>query len=140
MPYQSNKRVSDYQFCILALFQVFHLYLYTVSLVFLIYLHCYLLHQKPSRKTPRGNIRLVSNNQLDSPDKSALAVQETSDISSGHSQKEGNRSRTPSDGEVESYHEAPRPVTYDSNGVNFYLRLGAIGKHNDHTVKCVIHV
>ena len=109
---------------------MFHLYLYIVSLVFLIYLHCYLLNQKPSRKhTPRGNIRLVSNNQLDSPDKSALAVQEASDISSTHSQKEGNRSRTPSEGEVESYHEAPRPVTYDSSGVNFYLRLGAIGEY-----------
>ena len=110
---------------------MFHLYLYGVSLFFLFYFACYLLNQRGDRKARKGNIQLVSNNQLDSPDKSALAVQENSELSSGHSEK-GNRSRTPSDCgvELESYGECQRPVTYDSAGVNFYLRLGAIGKYS----------
>ena len=54
--------------------QVFHLYIYLVSLLFLVYLHTFLLRQRDDLKVVR-NIRLVSNNQLDSPDKSAFAVQ-----------------------------------------------------------------
>ena len=73
------------------------------------------------------NIRLVSNNQLDSPDKTALAMPENSDIVSSHS-KQNVRSRSPSDIDPEPYYP-PRPVSHDSGGVNFYLRLGAIGKY-----------
>ncbi len=82
---------------------------------------------KGEERVGRGNIRLVSNNQLDSPDKSAFAVAENSEVDSQHSGKD-NRSRTPSDPDIEPY-ESTRPVTYDSAGVNFYLRLGAIGNY-----------
>ena len=74
---------------------------------------------------------MVSNNQLDSPDKSALAMPENSDIVSSHS-KENVRSRSPSDIDPEPYYP-PRPVSHDSGGVNFYLRLGAIGKYKSLT-------
>jgi hypothetical protein len=120
--------IYEFTFQIPAIFyqHVFHCYIYIISLVFLVYLHCYLLRQRGEERVNRGNIRLVSNNQLDSPDKSAFAVAENSEIDSQHSGKENVRSRTPSDGDVDPY-ESPRPVTYDSVGVNFYLRLGAIG-------------
>ena len=105
---------------------MFHLYAYFVSLLFLLYVHAYLLRHKDDQKVVR-NIRLVSNNQLDSPDKSAFAVQESSDISSSHSKENRSRSRTPSDVDIEPY-QPTRAITHDADGVNFYLRLGAIGK------------
>jgi len=97
-------------------------------MIFLVYLHAYLLRLKhgPSHDEKNSrNIALVSNNQLDSSDK-GYGVKEGSDLSVGHNKE--NRSRSSSDvGELEEFHNPP-PISYDSEGVNFYLRLGAIGR------------
>ena len=55
-------------------------------------------------------------------------MQENSEVGSSHSGKPENRSRTPSEVDLVEAYDSPRPVSYDSAGVNFYLRLGAIGE------------
>ena len=121
--------------------QVFHLYIYLISLMFLSYLHAYLLRsRRVDKATPRPassarNIQLLSNNQLDrhpSNEKPAFVRELEGSLNSSPNavHKDYTRPSSPvseAPPDIDESNVIPA-ITYTSGGVNFYLRLGAIGE------------
>ena len=113
-----------------------------MSLIFLSYLHTYLLRHKTADSIPKSNssarnIQLVSNNQMDrqsSTDKPVFGqegcINSNQPVPVLPVNKEYPRPVSPiSDIPIELDEGAAMPpISYTSGGVNFYLRLGAIGK------------
>lgn len=99
-----------------------------MAIAFLVYLHAYVLRHRREESRVR-NIRLVSNNRLDA-DKTYSSMHSMRDVAAGEDlPKEGDghqsRSRTPSDLELDVYQPSAL-VSYEAEGVNFYLRIGSI--------------
>ena len=113
-----------------------------VSLIFLSYLHTYLLRHKTADSSPKSssstrNIQLLSNNQVErrsSTDKHVFgregSINSAQPVPVLPVNKEYQRPASPVSelpAELDEGTVMP-PVSYTSGGVNFYLRLGAIGK------------
>lgn len=110
--------------------EALQVFLFSMSLFFLVYLHAYLLRSSSTSQTSSG---AVGKLELPTDEKSAEKINLEELDSGGENDKPAEANRSKSATPVPNTHSLPRStltrksrVTFDGKSVNFYLRLGII--------------